>query len=313
MKLTPEELVILVRKHGLETYESALLQALKPTIRIERTLVRDESEIPVGASKLGGSPDVPPGFQWKSWHGIPLTFIAQFRLSDVTSYDREGLLPKQGMLYCFYEAQFVPDDEHPQNADRGMTYVWYYPDATGGLERKTHPLESNIQEMPRRISEQFGYPYGVSESRAQNRPLHPCRISFEAAHSLPSPMGMILLPELYDAKEAKRKSEGLWTLYREITLPKPMHQLLGAPGAIQNPMEETCERVLNRWYPGETASQDVPQLEERAKDWRLLLQMDYDVELGLVVGDMGRLFLWIRKQDLAACDFSDVVTITESY
>ena len=39
------------------------------------------------------------------------------------------------------------------------------------------------------------------------------------------------------------------------------------------------------------------------KDWRLLLQVDTDEQLGLMWGDCGLIYFWIREQDAAARRF----------
>ena len=64
------------------------------------------------ASKIGGKPDVPKDFKWPVYEGKdfedirkerPLSFIIQINLKDVAPYDKEELLPKQGILSFFYE------------------------------------------------------------------------------------------------------------------------------------------------------------------------------------------------------------------
>jgi uncharacterized protein YwqG len=37
-----------------------------------------------------------------------------------------------------------------------------------------------------------------------------------------------------------------------------------------------------------------------AVQWRLLLQVDSDQDAGMLWGDVGRIYYWIRAQDLAA-------------
>ena len=54
------------------------------------------------ASKIGGKPDVPKDFE-DIRKERPLSFIIQINLKDVAPYDKEELLPKQGILSFFYE------------------------------------------------------------------------------------------------------------------------------------------------------------------------------------------------------------------
>lgn len=63
--------------------------------------------MPIGASKIGGCPDLPPGVEWPHWHE-PLAFIGQFNLAEVAPFDRERLLPTRGLLSFFYETDGEP-------------------------------------------------------------------------------------------------------------------------------------------------------------------------------------------------------------
>src|SRR5690606_33198558 len=102
--LTREKLLELLEQYGLSHRADEILSQCKPSIHLSLQYDMDEADIPIGASKVGGSPDVPPDFVWPQWNDIPLTFIAQFRLSDVKPYDVENLLPENGMLYFFFES-----------------------------------------------------------------------------------------------------------------------------------------------------------------------------------------------------------------
>jgi len=76
-------------------------------------------------------------------------------------------------------------------------------------------------------------------------------------------------------------------------------------------MEEQCQQVtqgLDR--EGATLKTD-----ERisSTDWRLLLQVDTDNDAGMMWGDTGMLYFWIREQDARARDFSKVWMILQCY
>jgi uncharacterized protein YwqG len=85
------------------------------------------------------------------------------------------------------------------------------------------------------------------------------------------------------------------------------HHLLGHPQLIQDDMRGECELVAHGVDPSPTgyASGLAKQLlAGAAAKWELLLQVDSDEEgLGWMWGDMGRLYFWIRRSDLAARAF----------
>src|SRR5664279_4865149 len=91
----------LIEEHGLTHIADEIMNDVKPCIRLKLDYAADET-IPIGVSKMGGSPDVPADFQWPMWNDVPLTFIAQIRFSDAKPFDQEDLLPAQGLLYFFF-------------------------------------------------------------------------------------------------------------------------------------------------------------------------------------------------------------------
>ncbi len=77
---------------------------------------------------------------------------------------------------------------------------------------------------------------------------------------------------------------------------QPCHQMFGYPVPIQdNDHREEC----------------VQRFGGEIDDWRLLLQLDEDNRPVMIWGDAGRAYFWIRKQDLAAGDFSRAVMIID--
>jgi uncharacterized protein YwqG len=54
-------------------------------------------------------------------------------------------------------------------------------------------------------------------------------------------------------------------------------------------------------------------LQEGITDWRLLLQIDSDDSLGTMWGDAGRIYFWIREQDLKNRDFAKVWLVLQCY
>ena len=61
---------------------------------------------PVGASKLGGRPDLPPDMPWPlREERYPLSFVMQV---DLATADTGGVLPADGLLSFFYDAEDEP-------------------------------------------------------------------------------------------------------------------------------------------------------------------------------------------------------------
>lgn len=99
-----EELRRLIRNHGFAALEDTLLAQAQPSVRVQTTRINDEGLIPVGQSKVGGRPDLPPDVAWPTAQRVPhlsLPFIAQFRLEDVREHDEEQVLPPSGLLSFF--------------------------------------------------------------------------------------------------------------------------------------------------------------------------------------------------------------------
>ena len=57
------EAVALIEKHASPRLQAQLIEALRPAIALKPSRCNDD-EISVGASKFGGAPDVPEGFEW---------------------------------------------------------------------------------------------------------------------------------------------------------------------------------------------------------------------------------------------------------
>src|SRR5262245_15476446 len=61
-----------------------------------------------GASRLGGSPDVPPDFEWPSWEDRELGFVGQLALDEVAAVDPALPLPTEGRLLFFWDFETRP-------------------------------------------------------------------------------------------------------------------------------------------------------------------------------------------------------------
>lgn len=285
----------------IEQFKDALAKSIRSEIRISY----DKSATPlgVGASKIGGCPHVPTGFVYPEYTGEdydgtvktrPLSFMAQINLKDISGLDSEGLLPETGVLSFFYDVISQPWGFDPN--DKGSARVYYFPD-----ENVLSPLE-----LPGEMEEDAVIPE--------------FRVKFEKHASLPGFESVEIDGkngyEGYDDYEKACVSLGYDPGddgYGEIT------KLLGFPDVIQNPMEEECERISRGYSCGcpedyqKTPKEEIPDIEEKAKEWTLLFQMgtvetdDYE----LMFGDCGHIYFWIRKSDLEKRDFDNVWLILQ--
>ena len=80
----------------------------RPCVAFEETTKALDAQ--VGASRVGGEPDMPEGFAWPSVAGQPLHFVAQFDLREVSDaawrepeFREAFALPSAGLLSLFHD------------------------------------------------------------------------------------------------------------------------------------------------------------------------------------------------------------------
>ena len=82
-------------------------------------------------------------------------------------------------------------------------------------------------------------------------------------------------------------------------------------------MQLECQLASNGLFVGNSSGYEDPRrtvLEKGASDWQLLFQIDSDEEqLGAMWGDVGRVYFWIRRQELKERDFSNVWLSLQCY
>jgi hypothetical protein len=93
-----EAIAALARRAGLERVAERAAALRRSSIR----LAEAAGTPAVGASKLGGAPDLPGGFAWPVGPGgIPLAFLAQLDCATLWGEDHEERLPSEGHLWIF--------------------------------------------------------------------------------------------------------------------------------------------------------------------------------------------------------------------
>lgn len=252
---------------------------------------KSEEELPIGTSKFGGNPDVPKDFKWFYYEGNdcsgkilrrPLSFLAQINCEEVKKYDEDGLLPPKGIIYFFYELSSMTWGFDPQ--DKGSAKVFYFDGDITKLNRAKFPGD---------MQKDFKLPE--------------IQIDFSKRYNLPD---YEEFTEIYDYKD--------WDEYEETRVLKGYEQddaiskLLGYADLIQGGMLLECEKVTSGMYCAgisEIEPEKLNQLKKNCSQWQLLFQLDTfainDDDFQLMLGDCGRIYFYIKKDDLKNCNFDN--------
>jgi uncharacterized protein YwqG len=259
----------------------------RPSIRLFADPV-DESGVSIGMSKLGGLPDLPPGFDWPEWRGLPQSFIAQIRLADLWSTGPDepvDVLPRQGMLWFFYDARQETYGEALE--DEGGWRVFYLEGDLAKLHRATAPAA-----LP-------------AESR-----FHACALRFARELTF-SQQPELEIPGLVWAEgDQERYEQWLWSLRSPAARALPHHRLFGFPDTIQDDMRLQCQRLSQGVREVDNAG--FNGVSSGAMDWHLLLQVDSDARAGMRWANAGMLYYWIRQSDLQTRRFDAAWLVLQS-
>ena len=283
-----------------------------------------------GRTRLGGAPDLPEGFRWPTRRrtrvrygdrieaGAPLSFVAQINLAELPPVDGAGAqLPTHGMLWFFYDARFLAYDAEDADGFH-VVYSEAGPDDLRRAEARA-PVDDD--------------PFGVFD---------PVVLAPRAELSLPDPYGdperglpimdeseLETYHELVERRDLRGAEAHASTDDKGLpTLPPPVHRVLGWPHLIQGDnMEAECEAstrgrgalgrlgdAVRSATVGGSREDEGRAFERAARDsWRLLLQVDSDEAAGMMWGDSGMLYFWIRDDDLAARRFERVWCVMQCY
>lgn len=270
-----------------------MIEIKKELLKTARNSIRLEiGGAAKGFTKFGGKPDVPEGFDWAYYDGRPLSFIAQFDLEEISRFDAENLLPKTGVLSFFYELETKPhsvDDE-----DNGFVKVYCFEDKTA----------LRTAEFPDDFKAEYRLPaLGITARSEKSYQSYPDFLLQRAK-----------LVEDWESFERAQNSIG-------IDESGNISKMLGWADPICGNMTAACE-LMSRGYllGGEEWKNEVTSLDRQeaeqwsAKDWLPLLQLDTvtDGEFCLKFGDPGRLYFYIRRDDLAARDFNEVMLFRQN-
>ncbi len=267
------------------------------------TLVPAATPVAVGGTKIGGCPDLPPNVEWprvaapKAWRKHPLAFLAQVNLAEVAPMNVRRELPEKGVLLFFYDMKCM---------GYGSCRVLYVEDAST-LSRGSFPralgLEYRFAERGVSLAPADIPPCWTNLTKEQQKQIEQIyeqtTPTERLEHDREVKQDFLMPASLYISLRAEHLG------YKDACF-APVTYLLGSPELIQDLDEDECVETAHRDYG----------ISSENEEWVLLFQLasTQDEVLGdILFEDVGNLYFWIRRRDLAVSDFSKVVPILQSY
>ncbi|MEH2543685.1 uncharacterized protein YwqG [Bradyrhizobium sp. AZCC 2262] len=343
------ELEAALREAGLDEWAARLAQLARHCIILVPGPVEEAANAPLGTSRLGGLPDMPSDVDWprrpvfeskSDWTGPmpgrvllgprhwlhrlfqtqrwkrssegwkrsrqaerdirnrawPMSFVAQIDFAELHAVHALDGFPSAGRLMLFCDPFDWPWGKED---DQARARAVFTAQPVERLQRRRSPEEFDRPEarevMPR------GYVFKPRMLRPtawllppplQSRELGRLRAEEPGAWS-PNGPAFSAYHQFWDDLYARHPD-----VFGEQG--EMIHQVGGTAFSIQKPVEVECARLTG----------DAPAI---AADWQLILQIDSDIEVGMEWGDLGRLYLSARKQDLIARRFDRCWMIMQCY
>ena len=275
----------------------------KPNVRLKTKGPEFEDDTKPLTSKLGGLPDLPKGMAWPTYQFMPpqwsprapgffgrllgfkaeapppppapearpLPFLAQINLADIAKVGCDLPLPESGLLLFFYE----PHSDGYAALETTEARVLFAPEDT----ETERPSAAPDSSAPVRI---------LTCEPGETLPLKEYVEEYVPAYSAAD------FEEVYEALD-----EDIYTVVYAGSA------FGGWPHPIQGTMELECELHANgiRTNADGYKEAEARSLNKKARDWRLLLQLDSEDTPELDWGDLGKLYIFCRKEDIAARRF----------
>jgi uncharacterized protein YwqG len=314
-----EEILEQVAKSLLAPHVDDIARGMRPCTRLTLEAAALDG-LPLGGSRLGGPPDLPPDFEWPTWSPprpledgafgpffrwvrgrlgggsvqegvhtpVKLAFIGQIRVSDLAAAG-EPVLGDEGVLYFFFDtfnAGGCPDEQEGHR-------VCFWAGPTERLSR--HPQRELPTDTPR--------------FTVEDPPSVPHRIAFRPGwRAARNDLGEID----YDSEEKKWCFGKLEDALSGKQL--DWDRVLDVPGQVQQGLWRSCELIHRGLGYGDDLPDDVTDadIEAGEAEWRLLLQLDGHDEIAPEWWwNDGCLYFCIKQQDLEAKRFDRVVCVKQ--
>ncbi|ULL17096.1 DUF1963 domain-containing protein [Paenibacillus sp. H1-7] len=276
------QLESLIVEHGFAHASQYIIENTRSTIRLTKDGAADY--VSSCESRVGGDPDLPSQVKWPmTSDGIPMTFLAQLHLREVTDYDESSPLPANGMLYFF-----VGIDEPAYNIEHRVLVV--PEDQLGSAERRISPEVTALE------GSYNGFRVIASPSL---EPPNYAYVDYEQIEN--ETVGYEEYEDLSFAISGAGKGE----VARLFGYPMGQHDdseyeaaLMLLTGANYSYSKTEALKHLIAHFAG-----DETKAKQEIQDTLMLLELESDQEIGFCWWDAGVLQFFIRKEDLLAGRF----------
>lgn len=242
-----------------------------PEVRAAVGIVTERcDDLPLGASRFFGVPDMPAEMPWPSWaapDGVErqLGFVAQINVADLPDSKLGGF--KGGWLLFFWCEEALGLSP----GDRTGHRVVHVP-AGAALERRAGGVNGGGHQAHLTFTETLTLPADTSDHFQETSDVAPGLDAYAAIDAVIT-----------------------------ATHPSPAHWLLGNPAPIQHdPLMEAEAAQMGLYDNPASSNADWDQAVERGKERVLLLQVDSDDSLNVMWGDAGTIYFSVSAADLAA-------------
>ncbi|TDT45264.1 uncharacterized protein YwqG [Maribacter spongiicola] len=258
-----------------------ICELIQPTVGV-KTIAKDDKEINIGLSKIGGKPDLPSNFDWPKMDNEFLTFCAQYNLEEINIYDVSNGLPPSGIIYVF----IYIDKEWLGFLNKKNSYKVIFQENSDNLIRTEFPI-SYFSE-------------GIFE---------PYKIEYFESYTMPDDESIILKNFQDSYEDFHNFYHSTYEYIEHLTEldVDDFNQVLGYDRSIQSTvMFDFAERELeisslSEWKLKQT------EILELSKKYKLLLQLETDGNSLDRFGGSSTIYFGIEPEDLKKKNFDNVI------
>ncbi len=274
---TPEDLELLAVSEGLIERLDEVRALARHSVRL--THRPPDAFAPARRSRLGGEPDLPADVPWPVWQGLQLEFLGQIDLADISFPGSEAILPDDGLLLFFFDADGTATGSTPEHL--GAARALHVP--------SPGPLPDDDEE-DHGLARDLGAPVDLSVELVLPRVKAPVVQALDLDESERKAWRRLRL--------ALALAQGVGPGPDRSILPA-VHRFLGYADEATGDMPRICSLVTAGHDLTETGSAAIPDDALDTSRWRLLLQLSVDDELDPCWADFeDRLYLWADVDEL---------------